>query len=77
MKNTQGGVLPLAKLQALKVTILHERFSRFLICTSGTKSRKASHMTFGFSFRFPGQPALRAVFPSLCLVHEFIIKQQK
>ena len=28
----------------LKVTLLHGRFSRFLNCTNGTKSRKASHL---------------------------------
>ena len=28
----------------LKVTLMHECFSRFLNCTNGTKSRKASHM---------------------------------
>ena len=27
-----------------KVTLLHGCFSRFLYCTNGTKSRKASHM---------------------------------
>ena len=28
----------------LKVALLHGCFSRFLNCTNGTKSRKASHM---------------------------------
>ena len=28
----------------LKVTLLHECFSRFLLCTNGTKSRKTSHI---------------------------------
>ena len=28
----------------LKLTLLHECFSRFLNCTNGTKTRKASHM---------------------------------
>ena len=28
----------------LKVTLLHECFSRFLNCTNGTKSRNASHL---------------------------------
>ena len=37
MKNTHGGVL-------LKVTLLHGCFSSFLICSNGTKSRKASDM---------------------------------
>ena len=40
VKNTQGGVLLLVTL--LKVTLLHECFSRFLNSTSGTKSRNAS-----------------------------------
>ena len=35
-----GGVL----LLALKVTLLHGCFSRFLNCTNGTKSRNAPHM---------------------------------
>ena len=30
----------------LKVTLLHGCFSRFLNCTNGTKSRKASHIMF-------------------------------
>ena len=34
VKNTNGGEL-------LKVTIFHGRFSQFLNCTSGTRSRKA------------------------------------
>ena len=43
VKNTYGGVLLLVKLKAkpttlLKVTFLHGSFSRFLNCTSGTKS---------------------------------------
>ena len=28
----------------LKITLLHGCFSRFLNCTNGTKSRKASHI---------------------------------
>ena len=44
----------------LKVTLLHEFFSRFSNCTNGTKSRKASHklillntsVYFLFSFNF-------------------------
>ena len=31
---------------SLKVTFLHGCFSRFLNCTNGTKSRKASHLLF-------------------------------
>ena len=30
----------------LKVSLLHECFSRFLNCVNGTKSRKASHILF-------------------------------
>ena len=42
LKNvTHGGMLLLVKLQA-EVTLLHGCFSRFLNCTNGTKSRKAS-----------------------------------
>ena len=49
MKNTHGGLLLLVKLQAfcynlLIVTLLHGCFSRFLNCTSGTKSRNTSHL---------------------------------
>ena len=40
VKNTHGEVLPLL----LKATLLHGCFSRFLDCTNGTKSRKASHI---------------------------------
>ena len=47
MKNTNGGVLLLAKLQAkpanlVKMRFLHGCFSRFLNCTNGTKSCNAS-----------------------------------
>ena len=42
VKNTHGGVLLLIKLQASKVTLLHGCFSRYLNCTNGTKSQKAS-----------------------------------
>ena len=42
VKNTHEGVL----LLVLKVTLLHGCFSRFLNCTNGTKSRKASHMIY-------------------------------
>ena len=41
-KSTHGGKLILIKL--LRVTLLHGCFSRFLNCTNGTKSRKASHI---------------------------------
>ena len=46
VKNTHGGVLLLVQLQAfkpatlLKVTLLHECFSRVLNCTNGTKLRQ-------------------------------------
>ena len=40
VKNIHGGVLILVP----KVTLLHGCFPRFLIYTSGTKSRKASHL---------------------------------
>ena len=43
-KNTHGEVLLLVKLQALKVTLPYCCFLRFLNCTNGTKSRKASHI---------------------------------
>ena len=33
----------------LKVTLLHDCFSRFLNCTNGTKSRNASHTSFVLS----------------------------
>ena len=43
LKNTHGGVLILVKLQAeaLKLTLLHWCFSRFLNCTNGNKLRNA------------------------------------
>ena len=46
VKNIHGEMLFLVKLQAtlLKVTILHGYFSRFLNCTNGTESHKASHI---------------------------------
>ena len=44
LKNTNGGVLLLVKLQALlKVTLLHECFPHFKNCANVTKSRKASY----------------------------------
>ena len=39
VKNTRGGVT----CSKPKVTLFHKCFSRFLNCTSGTKSRKTSH----------------------------------
>ena len=39
VKNTHGEML----LLLLKVTLFHGCFSRYLNCTNGTKSRKASH----------------------------------
>ena len=49
MKNTPEGMLLLEKLKAkptisVKVTFLHECFSRFLNCTNGTKLRQASQI---------------------------------
>ena len=43
-ENTQGGVLLLEKLQALKVTVVLGCFSCFLNYANDTKSRKASHI---------------------------------
>ena len=50
VKNAHGGLLILAKLQALpatllKLTLLHGYFSRFLNCTNGNKTRNAPHIT--------------------------------
>ena len=42
-----SGVFMVYKMEPaalLKVTIVHGCFSRFLNCTNGTKSRKASHL---------------------------------
>ena len=67
-ENTHGVVLLLVKLQALlKVTLIHECFSRFLNCTNGTKLRKASHIypeeiflgTVVFSIKAIPSPSLR------------------
>ena len=44
VKNTHGGVLISVKLQALKLTLFHGCFSRFVNCTNGIKSRNASQM---------------------------------
>ena len=35
---------PWMSVTLLKLTLLHGCFSRFLYCTNGTKSRKASHI---------------------------------
>ena len=64
VKNTYGGVLLFVSLQAksqLKVTLLHECFSRFLNCMNGTKSRKTSQLVlkkwmevfYGFNVFYP------------------------
>ena len=46
VKNTNGGVLILVKLQAsLKLTLLYGCFSRFLNCLNATKSRNAPQMS--------------------------------
>ena len=42
VENTHGGVLQPATL--LKVILLHGCFSRFLNCTNGAKSHKATHI---------------------------------
>ena len=47
VKNTHGGVLLLNLQLSKKLTLLHGYFSRFLNCTNGAKSRKASHMYSG------------------------------
>ena len=45
IKNTNGGVLLLVRLQALlQITLLHGCFSGFLNCTNGTNLRNASRM---------------------------------
>ena len=41
VKNSHGGVILLVKL-----AVLRSCFSRFLNCTNGTKSCKASHMIY-------------------------------
>ena len=53
VKNTHSAVLLLVNLQPetlLKLTLFHGCFSRFLICTNGTKSRKASHLHYFLIF---------------------------
>ena len=45
VKNTHGGVLILKPATLLKLTLLYGRFSRFLNCTNGTKSRNAPHVS--------------------------------
>ena len=67
--NTHGGVLLLLKLQAksatlLKVALLHGDFSRFLICTNGTKSRKVFHRKENFESRLKGNPQIFSWFIS-------------
>ena len=44
VKNTHGAVLLLSNLQAVKATLLHGCFSRFLNCTNGTKLFKGSRL---------------------------------
>ena len=41
VKNTHGGVLLLVKLQALKVTLPRECFSRFLNCANSAKTAQS------------------------------------
>ena len=45
VENIHGKKLLLVKVK-VKVTLLHECFSRFLIWSNGTKLHKASHMCF-------------------------------
>ena len=54
-KNIHGGVLLLVKLQAEACTFTKSNtppwvFSRFLNCTNGTKSRKASYIFMTFQY---------------------------
>ena len=42
--NALRDLVPFVPSTLLKVTLLHGCFSRFLHCTNGTKSRKASHI---------------------------------
>ena len=50
----------------LKVTLLHGCFSRFLNCTNGTKSRRASHINISaVSLMRPSSPFLEF---SICLL---------
>ena len=54
-KGTRGGVLFFLRFQPatlLKVALLHGCFSRFLNCSNGTKSCKASRITGKVSFLF-------------------------
>ena len=58
MKNTQGGVILLLKLQASTCSFTKRISSngitpRFLKCTNGTKSRKASHIDNSVILAFP------------------------
>ena len=46
MKSTHGGVLILVPATLLKLTLLHECFSRFLNCANSTKSRNAPQITY-------------------------------
>ena len=45
-ENEHGGVLLLKLATLLKVTLLQGCFSPFLNISNGTKSRKASHLSF-------------------------------
>ena len=42
---------PWRSVNLLKLTLLHECFSRFLNCTNGNKSRNAPHMKQCFLFQ--------------------------
>ena len=51
VKSTHGGALLLAKpVTLLKRTLLHGCFSRFVDCSIGAKSRKASQIFFFITF---------------------------
>ena len=48
LKNVKHPCMSVEPATLLKVTLLHGCFSRFLNCTNGTKSYKASHMFHEF-----------------------------
>ena len=52
VKNTDGGVILASACNFNKSNTLPWVFSRFLHCTNGTKSRKASHMIQKFPRSF-------------------------
>ena len=73
-KNTHGWMLILVKVQALaynllKVTLLHGRFSHFLNCTNGTKSRNVSHIIY-FVIYFEITGVYKSFYLCLFDIHE-------